>query len=93
MSDRPRLTDSQIVILRSMAKRGGSVRPVSIEKWQRKPAVPLWRRGLVEIWFRQSVEHPSPRGPFYALTIVGARIAASFLNPAPRGISGAEQGP
>ena len=45
---------------------------------------------LIEIWYRQSLDHDN-RGPFYRLTIVGARLAHEFLYPAPRGISGAEQ--
>jgi hypothetical protein len=83
-----RLTRSQIIILRSLIQRGGATRAVSIDAWQRKPAAPLWRRGLIEIWYRQSVDN-SLEGPFFGLTIFGARLASNFL---PRlGVSGAEQ--
>ena len=88
-----RLTRSQIIILRSLIKRGADSRAISIEKWQRAPTLPLWRRGIVEIWYRQSPDaQPSLQGPYYGLTIAGAQLAASFL-PAPRGLSGAEQHP
>lgn len=86
----PRFTDSQIILLRSLIKRGGASRAVSIHDWQRGPALPLWRRGLIEIWYRQSPsDRPVRQGPYYALSIAGARIAADFI-PAPRGFSGAE---
>lgn len=87
MSDR--LTNREIVILRSLVSRGGERSPVTLMKWQRKPAIPLWRRELIEIWYRQA---PSSEldGPFYRLTYVGAHLATKFF-PAPRGSSGAEQ--
>jgi hypothetical protein len=91
MTSRERFTDNQIVLLRSLIQRGAAYRAVAIRSWQRITALPLWRRGLVEVWYRQSVDaNPSLQGPYYALTIVGARIADSFLHPAPRGPSGAE---
>jgi hypothetical protein len=75
------LTRSQIIILRSLMKRGADNRAISIEKWQREPAIPLWRRGIVEIWYRQSPDaNPSLQGPFYGLTIAGAQLALNFLN-------------
>lgn len=89
MTLRERLSNLQIVILRSLAKRGAGLCPVSLNRWMRRSTVHLWRRGLVEIWYRQSLGgHLS--GPFYGLTIVGARLAHEFLYPAPRGSSGAE---
>lgn len=85
MSDR--LSRSQIVLLRSLFRRSGG-RPISIERWQRGPSVPLWRRGIVEIWYRQVPDEGS-QGPYFSLTISGARLASAFL-PAPRGLPGAE---
>lgn len=81
-----RLTNSQIVIMRSLALRSGG-RAITLDHgWQRKPALPLWRRGLVEIWYRQTPsEQPSLQGPYYALTTTGAQLASHFLSPAPRG--------
>lgn len=92
MTLRERLSSLQIVILRSLLKRGGHVRPVSLKSWMRGATVHLWRRGLIEIWYRQSPDH-SARGPFYTLTFVGAHLAEQFLHPAPRGVSGAGQKP
>lgn len=92
MTSLERLTRSQIVMLRSLVMRGGSVRAISLDHhWQSKPALPLWRRGLIEIWYRQVAgEQPSLQCPYYGLSTVGVQIASSFL-PAPRGFSGAEQ--
>lgn len=90
-----RLSRSQIVILRSLMKRGADCRAITIDKWQREPTIPLWRSGIVEIWYRQSPDtSPSLQGPFYSLTIAGARLASNFIDlPAPRGFSGAEHQP
>jgi hypothetical protein len=77
MTIRERLTNSQIILLRSLAKRGGG-RSVTIQQWQRAPALPLWRRGIVEIWYRQSPGE-SLQGPYYALSVAGFQLASSFL--------------
>lgn len=92
-----RLTSSQIVIMRSLAMRGGSLRAISLDhRWQRGPAIPLWRRGLIEIWYRQAPsEQPALQGPYFGLTITGTQLASHFLKtPAPRGSfsSGAGEG-
>jgi hypothetical protein len=88
-----RLNNIQISIVRSLFMRGGAVRPIALDHhWQRKFVLPLWHRGLIEIWLRQSPrEIAAPQGPFYFLTVAGARLAEHFVNPAPRGFSGAEQ--
>jgi hypothetical protein len=88
-----RLTNSQIVVMRSLIERGAGVRPITLDHdWQRQVLLPLWRRGLIEIYYRQSPREVSaPRGPFYLLTASGERLASRFVHPAPRGFSGAEQ--
>ena len=91
MTSRERFTNSQIVLLRYLIKRGASLHAVTVARWQRVVALPLWHRGLIDIWWRQIPGTP-PQGPYLGLTIVGARIASSFF-PAPRGSSGAEQSP
>lgn len=92
MTAAARLDNGQIVLMRSLLQRGGALKAISINTWQRKSAVPLWRRGLIEIWYRQSPDNsPSFQGPYYALTIFGAKIASYFLDPAPRGTSGAQE--
>jgi hypothetical protein len=39
----------------------------------------LWRRRLVEIWYRQSLDHGSLKGPYFSLTVDGMRLAAAFM--------------
>ena len=88
---RERFSNLQIVILRTLLKQGGYQTPLTLPAWQRADATKLWRRGLVEVWFRKCRDGTAGFGPFFSLTIVGARIALDFTNPAPRGISGAEK--
>lgn len=88
---RERLNNLQIVILRDLLKHGGNVTPITLPAWQREAATKLWRRGLLEVWFRKSRDSNAGSGPFFSLTIFGARLALEFLHPAPRGSSGAEQ--
>lgn len=90
MTSRERLSNVQIVIMRSLWKRGGHCSPVSLKKWKREFAVSLWRRGLVRVFSEQLPEVGSARSPLYMLTINGAQLA-STLFPAPRGFSGAEE--
>ena len=80
-----RLTNSQIVILRSIFKRSGG-RPVSLDSpWQREFTPTLSRRGLIEIWYRQIMgDDFALRGPFLTLTIAGERLASAIFNRAPR---------
>lgn len=85
-----RLTRGQIALVRSLMARSGHGRPISIERWQRGPSIPLWRRGIVEIWYRAAPGEGN-QGPYFSLTISGAQLASALNFPAPRGLSGAEQ--
>lgn len=94
-----RLNRTEIDLMLSLAVRGGMTRPVSLTRRERAFVVPLWRRRIVEVWYRQSAEDgPSFQGPFGALTQSGARLALAIREkraafaPAPRGFSGAEEG-
>lgn len=84
-----RLTNPQIGLLRYLIKRGAQIRAVTVAHWQRVIALPLWHRGIVEIWWRQ-IPGTSPQGPYFGLTISGVQLASHFIHPAPRGHSGAE---
>jgi len=87
-----RLSNSQIVIVRSLFKRSGG-RPVSLDAdWQREFMPGLSRRGIIEVWYRQVMgDDLALRGPFLTLSIAGERLAAAIFNRAPRRFSGAEQ--
>ena len=47
------LTNSQIVILRSIFKRSGGCPVVTDSPWQKEFLPTLSRRGLIEIWYKQ----------------------------------------
>lgn len=100
MSARKNLSRPEIDVLLSLVMRGAALLPTGLLSSQRSLIVPLWRRLLVEVWFRRPPQDQSPmQSPFYRLTSVGAQLAMalhekrqSFI-PAPRGFSGAEQAP
>lgn len=75
-----RLTPRQIAVLRMLLKFGASAVPVSLHAKLRRIVITLWRRELVQIWYRQSI-HASLQGPFVSLTIAGARLASAFVLP------------
>ena len=91
MTGRPLLGRSQSAVLKSLFARGAALRPVSLERdWQRKFAPSLSRRGLIEIWYRQTFgDDFSLRGPFITLSVAGAALANVLFNRAPRRLSGA----
>lgn len=94
------LSRRQIEVLRMLAKRSGQ-RAITLPRGLQLIAISLWRRDLIEVWYRQMAGmEPALRGPFYTLTISGQALADVLLArerermtifPAPRGISGAEQ--
>lgn len=81
---RRRLYRYEIAVLRDLAKRAGASGRVSLATRQRRDVVDLWRRGFVEVWYRQSCETPSLRGPFFSLTVTGFHLATAFLSPSKR---------
>ena len=94
MTLRERLTNSQIVIMRSIFRRSGG-RPVSLDaNWQSEFTSSLSRRGLIEVWYRQAIgDDRALCGPFLTLSLAGERLACALFNRAPRRLSGAEQSP
>ena len=76
---RERLTSQQATLLKDLTLRAGLTGRVTIKRWQRPLVLPLWRRELVEIWFRQTPDNePFRRGPFYALTTTGYAIGSAI---------------
>lgn len=91
MSSRDRLSNRQIATLRHLAICTGNGGQVTLTREQREAAQPLWRRGLVEIWYRQAVDgNPSLQGPFFRPTIVGRHVTAAVLAGRPREAAAAE---
>ena len=73
-----RLNGLQIVALRTLAKCSGG-QPITLSGRFRLAGAHLWRRELIQVWYRQSLRS-SLEGPFYSLTISGARLAAAFCH-------------
>lgn len=81
---RKRLNWPQINALRSLAMRSGGKTAVALDERQRAHIAPLWRRGIVEVWYRQvpaEMGEPILRGPFFSLSIPGFQLASAFLTP------------
>lgn len=69
MTARNRLTNSQIVIMRSVHQRSGG-RPVTLDAgWQREFVPNLGRHGLIEIWYRQSF------GDWWIVALIGETVS------------------
>lgn len=96
-----RLSPREIGIVKHIARhQGAGLRFVALGEALRELSLPMWRRGLIEIWSRQfPYDEPGYRGPQFCLSASGRRLAAALIrasetfetDPAPRGISGAEQ--
>ncbi len=89
---RRRLHGEQIALLRHLGRRAlhsHGIAGVSLSKAERAIAVKLWRRGLVNIWFRKVPSNqPSLQGPFFAPSHVGMRLAEQCLYPSQRSEEG-----
>jgi hypothetical protein len=75
-----RLSNRQIATLKHLAICCAAGGQVTLTRDQREAMAPLWRRGIVEIWYRQTVDgNPSLQGPFYRLTESGSRLTDAIL--------------
>lgn len=78
--EHPRLNWRQINLLRFLGMRCGLGGLIRLARWQRTLAVPLWRRELIEIWYRQSPEG-TLQGPYFGLSFIGRKLAIAFCSP------------
>jgi len=77
-----KLPPSQVRVLRHLALRCGMGGNVLLPRPLRRAVPSLWRRGLVEVWYRQVPDQtPSLCGPFYGLTLDGRRLAGLIFHP------------
>ncbi|QDW39032.1 hypothetical protein FFI89_018885 [Bradyrhizobium sp. KBS0727] len=80
MSKAPeRLSNRQIATMKLMAVCGARGDPVRLTRDQREAMTPLWRRSLVEIWWRRSPTERALQGPFFRLTEPGRTLILSIL--------------
>ena len=75
---KPRLSNRQIVTLKQLAICCETGNPVTLTRDQREAMVPLWRRQVVEIWYRH-FPGERPRGPFFRPTDFGWNLIRSIL--------------
>lgn len=77
-------------------ERGGAMRPITLKPSYRNDVLSLWRREIIEVWYRCAPDIGS-QGPYYGLTISGAHLAQTIYerrrsNAAPRAFPGATGG-
>ena len=75
---RPKLTQAQIRTLLLLWHRCRLTGRMTFNEQLRAIAVPLWRRELVEIWWRQ-VSGEGQRGPYFSLTAAGYQLACALI--------------
>jgi hypothetical protein len=76
---RERLSNRQIATLKRLAvccARGGLV---TLTRPEREAMQPLWRRGVVEMWFRCVPDEGSTRIPFFRPTDAGWRLIEAIF--------------
>ena len=74
-----RLSNRQIATLRHLAVCCADGGQVTLTRDQREAMTPLWRRSLVEIWWRRSPTERALQGPFFRLTERGFSLISSII--------------
>ena len=74
-----RLSNRQIATLRHLAICCSAGGQVTLTRDQREAMQPLWRRGLVEIWFRCVPDEGSTRSAFFRPTAHGWSLIHAIL--------------
>lgn len=78
-----RLSNRQIAALRHLAICCGNGGQVTLTRDQRECLVPLWRREIVEIWYRH-IPGERARGPFFRPTGHGWNLVNAILAARPQ---------
>jgi hypothetical protein len=81
-----RLSNRQIATLKHLAICCSNGGQVTLTRDQREAMLPLWRRGIVEIWFRCVPSEGSKRTPFFRPTDFGWNLISAIL-ASPRSIA------
>jgi hypothetical protein len=74
-----RLSNRQIATLKHLAICCSAGGQVTLTRDQREAMQPLWRRGLVEIWFRCVPDEGSTRSSFFRPSVHGWALINSIL--------------
>ena len=78
MKGGPRLSERQIATLKHLALVCSAGGQVTLTRDQREAMTPLWRRQLVEIWYRH-MPGERARGPYFRLTDMGQHLTHSIM--------------
>lgn len=73
-----RLSNRQIATLKQLAVCCSNGNPAALSPSQREAMAPLWRREIVEVWYRV-VPDEGNRGPFYRLSPRGWALINAIL--------------
>lgn len=76
---RPRLSNREIALLLYIVHRAGLCGRMTLAPARRAHVVGLWRRYLIEVWFRCAPGEGCCHGPYFNLTADGYRLADSLL--------------
>lgn len=82
MKNGERLSERQIATLKHLGMVCSGGGQVTLTRDQREAMVPLWRRELIEIWYRHMPSERS-RGPYFRPTMSGWQMIGALL-AAPR---------
>ncbi|MBR0687309.1 hypothetical protein JQ594_15365 [Bradyrhizobium manausense] len=75
---RERLANREIALLLHILDRAGLSGRVTLPPMRRNGLVVLWRRHLVEIWYRCAPDEGCAHGPYFNLTVDGHQLAVSI---------------
>jgi hypothetical protein len=75
-----RLSNRQIATLKQLAICCAAGGPATLTRDQREAMAPLWRRGLVEMWFRVVPDEGSQRVPFFRPSANGWNLIRAILS-------------
>jgi hypothetical protein len=76
---RERMDNRDVGLLMHIMQRSGLCGRMTLPPQRRSRVVPLWRRGLIEVWYRCAPDEGCMHGPYFNLTVDGHRVAAAIL--------------
>lgn len=79
MAEADRLDNRDIALLLYIMQRVGLCGRLHLPPKRRTRVVPLWRRHLLEVWYRCAPDEGCMHGPYINLTVEGHRLAAALL--------------
>jgi hypothetical protein len=74
-----RLSNRQIATLKHLAVCCSNGGQVTLTRDQREAMQPLWRRGLIEMWFRCIPDEGQQRSPFFRPSASGWNLINAIL--------------